>query len=206
MKRLRLLTMVLLAGLFVATSGTYLAPSSAFVTQSQTERKEVKVWVNTGSGVYHCPGTRWYGNTKHGNYVDECAAIQDGNRPAYGKACGSDCQSVQPTAPPSSPSAGENTDPARTERAGNPDVRVWVNTNSGVYHCPGTRWYGSTKQGEYMTQKKAQDGGYRPAYGKACHRIYRQASLQRISFYFSRFAVSCTSDPDCTVISFDQSL
>jgi len=46
MKRLRLLTMVLLAGLFVATSGTYLAPSSAFVTHSQTERKEVKVWVN----------------------------------------------------------------------------------------------------------------------------------------------------------------
>src|SRR5205807_5176551 len=36
-----------------------------------------------------CPGTRWYGNTKRGKYVGECAAIQDGNRPAYGKACGS---------------------------------------------------------------------------------------------------------------------
>ena len=23
---------------------------------------------------------------------------------------------------------------------GNPDVKVWVNTNSGAYHCPGTRW------------------------------------------------------------------
>lgn len=31
---------------------------------------------------------------------------------------------------------------------GNPDVKVWVNTASGVYHCPGTRWYGSTKRGE----------------------------------------------------------
>jgi len=70
--------MVLLAGLFVATSGNYLAPSSAFVTQSQTERKEVKVWLNTSSGVYHCPGTRWYGNTKQGKYVGECTAIQDG--------------------------------------------------------------------------------------------------------------------------------
>ncbi len=51
---------------------------------------------------------------------------------------------------------------------GNPDVKVWVNTRSGVYHCPGTRWYGKTKQGEYMTQKQAQAKGYRPAYGKVC--------------------------------------
>ncbi len=51
---------------------------------------------------------------------------------------------------------------------GNPAVKVWVNTHSGVYHCPGTRWYGKTKQGEYMTQKQAQEKGYRPAYGKVC--------------------------------------
>lgn len=55
-----------------------------------------------------------------------------------------------------------------TQRAGNPDVKVWVNTNSGVYHCPGTRWYGNTKQGQYMTQKQAQSRGYRPAYGNVC--------------------------------------
>ena len=51
---------------------------------------------------------------------------------------------------------------------GNPDVRVWVNTASGVYHCPGTRWYGNTKRGEYMTQKQAREKGNRPAYGKVC--------------------------------------
>lgn len=51
---------------------------------------------------------------------------------------------------------------------GNPDVRVWVNTASGVYHCPGSRWYGNTKQGEYMTQAEAQKKHYRPAYGKVC--------------------------------------
>jgi hypothetical protein len=27
------------------------------------------------------------------------------------------------------------------EPQGNPDLKVWVNTNYGVYHCPGTRWY-----------------------------------------------------------------
>ena len=51
---------------------------------------------------------------------------------------------------------------------GNPSVTVWVNTNSGVYHCPNTRWYGNTKNGKYMTQKEAQSKGYRPAYGTVC--------------------------------------
>jgi hypothetical protein len=52
--------------------------------------------------------------------------------------------------------------------AGNPDVKVWVNTNSGTYHCPGTKWYGTTQEGGYMTQKEAQDKGYRPAANHAC--------------------------------------
>jgi len=47
-------------------------------------------------------------------------------------------------------------------------VKVWFNTSSHVYHCPGTRWYGATKAGEYMTQKEAQDKGNRPAYAKNC--------------------------------------
>jgi len=53
-------------------------------------------------------------------------------------------------------------------RSGSPDVTVWVNTNSGIYHCPNTRWYGNTKNGEYMTQKEAQAQGYRPAHGSVC--------------------------------------
>ena len=52
--------------------------------------------------------------------------------------------------------------------AGNPEARVWVNTDSGTYHCPGTRWYGKTQVGKYMTQKQAQDKGYHPAANRAC--------------------------------------
>jgi nuclease S1 len=58
--------------------------------------------------------------------------------------------------------------PVTTQSAGNPTVKVWVNTNSGVYHCPGTRWYGNTKSGKFMTQREAQSKGYRPAYGAVC--------------------------------------
>ena len=28
-------------------------------------------------------------------------------------------------------------------------AKVWVNTRSGVYHCPGTRDYGTTPSGHY---------------------------------------------------------
>lgn len=51
---------------------------------------------------------------------------------------------------------------------GNPDVQVWVNTKSGVYHCPNTHWYGATKSGEYMKQSEAQQKGFRPAYHRTC--------------------------------------
>ena len=71
-------------------------------------------------------------------------------------------------ATPISANPPQKTAPPKTDSAGRPDVKVWVNTRSGVYHCPGTRYHGNTKQGEYMTQKQAQEKGYRPAYGKVC--------------------------------------
>jgi hypothetical protein len=48
------------------------------------------------------------------------------------------------------------------------DIRVWVNTDSGVYHCPGAEWYGKTKHGKYMTQKQAKEKGYHPAGNNPC--------------------------------------
>jgi len=40
---------------------------------------------------------------------------------------------------------------------------VWVNTDSGVYHKEGSRYYGKTKTGKYMSEADAQKAGYRVA-------------------------------------------
>ena len=41
------------------------------------------------------------------------------------------------------------------------DTVVWLNTNSGVYHFQGQRWYGNTKSGAYVCEKDADRGGDR---------------------------------------------
>ena len=45
-----------------------------------------KVWVNTGSGVYHMEGDEWYGKTKAGKYMTESDAIKAGYRPEKGNS------------------------------------------------------------------------------------------------------------------------
>jgi hypothetical protein len=46
--------------------------------------------------------------------------------------------------------------------------QVWVNSATKVYHCPGDRYYGKTKSGEFMSQSAAVAAGAHPSGGKAC--------------------------------------
>jgi hypothetical protein len=79
--------------LVAALLAVALAVTSVPAANSQEDQpKPVKVWVNTNSGIYWCPGSRWYGKTKQGKYMSECDAIKEGYRPAYKKPCGSKCQ------------------------------------------------------------------------------------------------------------------
>ena len=117
-----------------------------------------QVWVNTNTGVYHCPGGRYYGNTKHGKYLSENAAVANGFRPAYGAQCSSRVELA-------SPPANRQSVIASPTGSG---VKVWINTKSHVYHCPGSRHYGVTKSGRYATESEASAAGNRPAFGTPC--------------------------------------
>jgi len=76
-------------------------------------------------------------------------------------------QSSPAPAPAPSPSAAaKSTEPAKpTAQAQQPPVKgmVWVNTDSGIFHREGDRWYGKTKSGKFMTEADAVKEGYREA-------------------------------------------
>ena len=76
----------------VATAGKHRSPASApvttgalqlFATESAARAhcpRDVVVWLNTNSGIYHEKGMRWYGNTRSGAYVCRREADAAGNR------------------------------------------------------------------------------------------------------------------------------
>ncbi len=55
--------------------------------------------------------------------------------------------------------------PNSTIAPGGGDGQVWVNTDSHVYHKEGSRFYGKTKQGRYMSEDEAIKEGNRAAGG-----------------------------------------
>ena len=74
-----------------------------------------------------------------------------------------------PAAAPASAPAAKTSANTATPAPGGGAGKVWLNTASNVYHCEGTKWYGTTKAGAYMTEAEAKAKGAHADHGKACN-------------------------------------
>lgn len=73
---------------------------------------------------------------------------------------------AESAAPAKSSSHAARTDMAQA--AGGGPGMVWVNTASNVYHCPGSKFYGKTKAGKYMSEADAKAAGAHADHNHPC--------------------------------------
>ncbi|MGE5056148.1 MAG: DUF3761 domain-containing protein [Acidobacteriota bacterium] len=169
-----------------ASSGKAVAPAHEAPTPAATSRPAPASSTNQrpadATGLCN-DGTYYTGATKRGACGGH-KGVKDwyGASTSAGKSPATLEQPASTTPSKASPasSASAPPAPAQTAPANRPDTgsvtpapggganKVWLNTASNVYHCSGSRYYGTTKAGAYMTEAEAKAKGGRPDHGKPC--------------------------------------
>ena len=119
-------------------------------------------------------GSYWTGASKSG----ACRGHK-GVKTWYAAAASAPTPAATPTAPPpaaaapaapaaAAPAAKTKTTASTTPAPGGGPGMVWLNTSTKVYHCYGTKYYGTTKAGAYMTEAAAKAKGAHADAGKPC--------------------------------------
>ena len=83
MHRLIAATLVILLALFTVPAYAQSNRPAIFNSEQEAQNhcpKDVVVWLNLPTGVYHFQGERWYGNTRAGAYVCQKEADASGDR------------------------------------------------------------------------------------------------------------------------------
>jgi hypothetical protein len=137
--------------------------------------------ITMGAALAQAPSAAPAGSTglcKDGSYTSNetkkgACSGHKGVKDWYGVASAASPEKSKAAAPESkvAPAATSKTaakSPSASPAAGGGPGQVWVNTSTKVYHCPGTKYYGTTKKGEYMSEAAAKAAGAHADHGKAC--------------------------------------
>ncbi len=149
-------------------AATALAVTAMIVSQAGVA--QVPAGAPAGTTGLCNDGSYWTGASKSG----ACRGHK-GVKTWYASTSAAPAKSAAPAAaptptPPAAPSPKTKAaTPTSTSPApgGGPGL-VWLNTSTKVYHCPGTKYYGTTKAGAYMTEAAAKAKGAHPDAGKPC--------------------------------------
>lgn len=149
-----------------AAASSASAPAPTKATASKSQPKDATGQCTDGS--YTTAKTQARGCLKHGGVKTWFGAAEASAAPASAPAAGA-APAAAPTvvkaAAPRAPASAPGAAPAQAPT--NP-TDVWVNLSTKAYHCPGTKYYGTTKHGKYMSEADAKAAGFHPSYGKAC--------------------------------------
>jgi len=148
MKRTRnTLYLVLLPALFVFAGTLSLRATAAQQPADQTDSSSTKKSSKPKQTPAAAPATP----------APAAAASTPAAKPATAANTPAASTPAANTPAASKPAATQQTPSAKSK------LMVWVNTDSGIYHKPGSRFYGKTKQGKYMSEADAIKAGYRAA-------------------------------------------
>jgi hypothetical protein len=161
MKRTRnTLYLALLSALFLFAGTLALRAAAAQQPGDQTDSSSTKKPSESKQTPAAAPGT-----TAPGDAASTVPATTAKPALAAKPASASTPAASAPATKPAPASTPASSKPATAQqtRPANSAGMVWVNTDSGIYHKPGTRYYGKTKQGKYMSEADAIKAGYHPA-------------------------------------------
>lgn len=163
--KLSLASLILTAGLFGSVMAYAQAPATA--PAGSTGLCKDGSYTSNATKKGACAGHKgvksWYGAPAEAAAPSKAAA-PSAPAPAATKPMAAAPASAQAPAAMKPATSVPATAPAVGGGAG----QVWVNSDSKVYHCPGTKYYGKTKKGEYMTESAAKAAGNHADHGKSC--------------------------------------